>query len=497
MNSKKKNIIIFIILFTFTNLIFLPWLIKGHMSTDSYNIANIGYQEYNKNFSIIDGRFIVAIGTTLMDLLNVPIQIYTRIILEIALFISCIAIIVLKKTIEKWKKPKNNWSEIVLTIASYYTIFNFLYIENLDFIECGAMSLSILLFILAARNVVEKKQLWGVKALLFLFIGLMCYQGTISMFVITLLVFSMCKGNSVKQIVKDFLQGMILVLGGILINQLSIKVVEQSYHLKQGRDINLSAMGNNIIYILSKIFLALKYTGHLIPQFSFLIILSITEVLIMFKIVRQNRKKADKQNVRIFLEQFAIIGVGVIAGFLVSVINIAAFWSGRIRFSIGAVIGFLWIHLWVKTDFSDKKEWINTLLTICLITYGFMNSLHYVSAIIDHNKLNELDKEKVLTMQADVIQYEEDTKLKVTKIAIIVKKNETTKSFYSHLRPYGNIMMASGIKTQWAAAGCYNYYTNSKLDIYEPAETEIQEFLEQKEEYLCIDDILYITTYMH
>ena len=87
MNSKKKNILIFVILFLMTNFIFLPWLINGHMSTDSYNISNIGYQEYNKNFSLLDGRFIVALGTTLMDILDIPIGVYTSIILEIALLL--------------------------------------------------------------------------------------------------------------------------------------------------------------------------------------------------------------------------------------------------------------------------------------------------------------------------------------------------------------------------------------------------------------------------
>ena len=126
-----------------------------------------------------------------------------------------------------------------------------------------------------------------------------------------------------------------------------------------------------------------------------------------------------------------------------------------------------------------------------------MNSLHYITAVIDHNKLNELVKEEVMVMQKDVLQYEEEKKVDVTKIAIVVKDGKTTKSFYPQLRCYGNIMMSSGIKTQWSAAGCYNYYTNSKLNMYEPTEIEKQEYLEQNKEYLCMGDTLYITTYMH
>lgn len=107
MNNKKKNVLIFIIMLVLTNLIFLPWLAKGHMYTDTYKIYNMGYQEYNKNFFLLDGRCMSASLTSLMDFFNVPILTYTIISLEIALIVSCITIMVLIKTIEDWKRPKN------------------------------------------------------------------------------------------------------------------------------------------------------------------------------------------------------------------------------------------------------------------------------------------------------------------------------------------------------------------------------------------------------
>lgn len=497
MNSKKKNILIFAILFLITNLIFLPWLINGHMSTDSYKIFDMGYQEYNKNFFLLDGRFMSAGLTYLMDVFNVPILVYSSISLEIAILISCISVMVLANTITKRKRPKSLWSEMIVFIASYYTIFNFLYIENLHFVECGSMVLSLLLFIFAARQIVEKDKTWMLKAFIQLCIGLICYQGTISMFVLSLLVFSICKGNSAKQIVKDFLQGMLIALAGILVNQLSIKVVERVLDLQQGRDINLTTIGNNITYNFSEIFIVLKYTGHLIPPYSFLIILSIIELLMILKIVKQNKEKQEDKNVNIILQQFAIIGVGIAAGFIVSVLNTSGFWAGRARFSLGALIGFLWLHLWIKTNFTDKKDCLNILLTICLLTYGLMNSFHYITAVIDHTKLNKLDKEMAITIQKDVAIYEQENHVEITKAAIVVKENESLKSFYPQLRCYGNIMMSRGINSQWSAAGCYNYYTNSKLSTYEPTEVEKQKYLEQNEEYLCIDDTLYVTAYIH
>ena len=497
MNSKKKNFLIFAILFLITNLIFLPWLVKGHMSTDSYKIFDMGYQEYNKHFFLLDGRFMSAGLTYLMDIFHVPIAIYSSISLEIAILVSCLSVMILVNTVKKWKTPKNLWNEIVLIFASYYTIFHFLYIENLHFVECGSMVLSILLFILAARQIVEKNRFWALKAFVQLCIGMMCYQGTISMFVLALLLFSICKGISIKQMVKNFLQGILLTLGGVLVNHLAIKVVEQIYELKQTRGINFSILENNIIFIWNNIINALKYTGHLIPENSYLIVLCSTEVLMILKIWQQNREKQDTKNANIILEQFAIICIGIGAGFIVSVINLPGFWAGRSRFSIGALIGFLWIHLWMKTNFSYKKEWLNIVLVIYLFLYGLMSSMHYVTAIIDHQKLNELDKETVITIQEYVTKYEEKTETKVDKIAVIVKRNKTLRAFYPNLRSYGNVMMSRGIKTQWAISGCYYYYTDKKLEEYIPNAEEQQEYLKQNKEYLCIGDTLYITAYMY
>lgn len=45
LKQNKVNIIIFVIIFTITSAIYFP-LLKGHYSTDTYNIINKGYETY-------------------------------------------------------------------------------------------------------------------------------------------------------------------------------------------------------------------------------------------------------------------------------------------------------------------------------------------------------------------------------------------------------------------------------------------------------------------
>lgn len=496
MSNRKKTIITFSILLILTNLIFIPWL-NGHMATDSYNIYNLGYQGYNQDYSLIDARFLVALGTTIMDILNVPIQAYSIIILEVALILSCITIMVLVKTIEKWKHPKNLWSEILLIIACYYSIFNFMYIENLYYIECAGMAASILLYILAAKNIVEKNKWWVPESFLFLWIGLMGYQGTISIFFLALIVFSMCKQESAKGIAQNFFKGLCISLVAILLSQVEIKIVSQILQVQQSRDLRLSLIENNIIFILSNFLRVLKSVGYYLPQYSFLIMLAVMEILIFTKAIHQNRKKQDNKNASMIIEQLVIIILGIGAGFIVSIMNTSGFWSGRIRFSIGALIGFLWIHLWIKTDFAETKNALNMILVISLIGYGILNSVNYIAIMIQQKQVSAFDEETVFVMSQEVHEYESKNNIEVTKVAIVVDRANTSRAFYAKVGYIGSMVTCSSIRTQWAAAGCYNYYSGSNLETYIPTVEEQRSFLNQNVQYQCIDDILYIAAYMY
>ena len=65
---NKKNIIEFSIVLIISILIFTPFLI-GHYATDTYNIANVGYENYAIKWSL--NIFIYNIISSINNFINV------------------------------------------------------------------------------------------------------------------------------------------------------------------------------------------------------------------------------------------------------------------------------------------------------------------------------------------------------------------------------------------------------------------------------------------
>ena len=100
LKQNKVNIIIFVIIFTITSAIYFP-LLKGHYSTDTYNIINKGYETYAITYSLNDGRPIMCLISLTAQKINVPIMTYIVTLTAIALIVSCISVIKLKNIILK------------------------------------------------------------------------------------------------------------------------------------------------------------------------------------------------------------------------------------------------------------------------------------------------------------------------------------------------------------------------------------------------------------
>ena len=170
------------------------------------------------------------------------------------------------------------------------------------------------------------------------------------------------------------------------------------------------------------------------------------------------------------------------------------------RFSIGAIIGILFIHLIVKTDILKRKEILDKLLIIIFIIYGIINSINYVYLIKLNKQQNKLDERYTYIIDNYISDYEKENKIKVTNISIIVITNSVNKAYYKEMNCIGVGTAVSAIRTEWASQGIINYYTNRNLKEKEVTYQEINEYIkrvDQDKEYLCINDTLYISVYMY
>ena len=115
---------------------------------------------------IIQFRFEGMTYSEIAQKLNMPIMVYVIILTAIALIVSNISVIKLKNITVKYIEEKNKKTEYIILAIAYIIIFNFAYLENLQFAECAIMSVSILLNIIAAQQIVEKKKNYILKSII-------------------------------------------------------------------------------------------------------------------------------------------------------------------------------------------------------------------------------------------------------------------------------------------------------------------------------------------
>ena len=224
MKINKKEIIQFLIIFIITSIIFVPYYL-GHFATDTYNIYDVGYDQYAINWSLHDGRIFMFIITMIANFLKLPLTVYTGILSMLSVFVACIIVMILKNMVIKYKNNINIAGEILIIIASYYTIFNFMYIENMYFAECLVMTLSLLFYLLSAKSIIDKNSKYIIRSIAFIVLGIMSYQGTISMFFISLFVLTLIKEKEFKKIMKNIFICLAIAISGIIINYLTISII--------------------------------------------------------------------------------------------------------------------------------------------------------------------------------------------------------------------------------------------------------------------------------
>lgn len=493
---NKKNIIDFFIIFVITCIIFIPFL-TGHYATDTYNVVNIGYHEYAIKWSLNDGRIFMAIIVLLADKLNLSIEIFTFITLFLALIVSSICVIIIKNIIERFKKPQNVLQNILVTIISYVTIFNFMYIENLYFVECFVMSISLLLFILAADILVRKDKNSEIKSLLLVIVGIMFYQGSICMFFVTTLLISILKNkNNIKQIIIDIIESGIIALVAVLLNIGLVKIIGNIYGMEQERLGKVSQIFSNILKIIRLTPMILTNSCGQYPNFLYLVFVTV----IMFLTIAyfKNDKKGDITIIKLV----AIFVMGILSSSIIFILAFTSFYSGRLRLAIGATIGMLFIILYTDTNIFEDKRITKYLATGLLLLYLISNVGEYIYLMNQHKEVNRLEKIDVQEIDNYIKDYENQTGIKVTKIVNVRVIGKEEKAYYSSIKNQSTFTFTA-IRSDLAANAVINFYTNRNLelvDISYKKEKEISEIISNSEEkemcYKCIDDTFYIEVYM-
>lgn len=491
---NKKDLIIYTITFVITCLIFLP-LLTGHYASDSYNIYNIGYHDYAIKYSLNDGRVFMAILGLIANKVNMSLDVYIFITLFLALLISNITVMILNKIIKKYKKPQNIFQEIIVIIISYITVFNFMYLENMYFVECVVMAISVLLFILSANILVEKNNKYFIKSSILTILGVMFYQGTIGMFLAFVFLFTILKNkNNVKQMIIDLIKCGIIAGIGVLADLLVVKIVGHVLNMNQSRYGSLSNIQKNIVYIISVLPQIMKENCGLFPKNLLFIFLTIvTLIVIMYQ--SKNINKTDNT----IYKYLSILGITILSAFVIHLSTLTSIDTGRLKNSLGALVGIIFIFLYVETNLLENKGKLSKLTILTLLTFAIINMFNYENIILQHKETNKLEKEEIQNVEEYIEQYEERTGIKVTKIVKIPISGNRSKGYFTSTKNR-SIFTHNSMRVYWAADGMVNLYTKRDLELVKITREQKEYYENNHDEqrgYECIDDILYLDTYIN
>lgn len=496
----KKDYIIFLGILLLAVIMYINW-INMHYSADTYNIMNVGYEKYAMNWSLKDGRIIMYFITMIFDKLHIPIEVYVISTLLGALVISCICVIKLKNIIINCSNSESRTKEIFVIIASFFTIFNFMYIEDMYFVESIVMALSLLLFTYSANIIVNNKKLKNrIIALILAIIGIIAYQGTAGFLIILTFVISLLtnkvelRGNkdkiktNIRQIFLDTVMAGIITAIAIVINMILVKVIGNITGQVQTRVGSIFAIFENLKYIINNFNVILKENIGLFPTNLLYIFIGIT--LILALIYDLKTKSVNFLTIKLM----CIIIISVVCGFLVSLGTLSSFYTGRLHYCIGTMMGFVLICLIME----NEDEIFRRIIELILIMYSIVNIYNCIIVTYEHKLVNEYEKQSAKEIEEYIEKYEKENKKQVENIAIYTITGQNYKTYFKEINRK-SVVTYNALRCNWSADGVINFYTDRELNTVNLNKELLQEYLKvgKDNDYGIINNTLIVECYMY
>lgn len=447
----KKNIIIYLCIVLIASMMCFPYLTM-HYSTDNYTIIGDGYNKYAINTFLNAGRIFSSVITLLAGCINLPINIFVQVLFYIGILISCLCVMEIRECIIKIK-PEKSFKDMILVIGiSFCIIFNFMYLENMYFAEIPIMALGIFWFIKSSEKLIEEK--YG-QSLLYLILGELCYQGTINFFITFTFILLIIKNKKInKELIRKMIVAGFFCIITVIINIIQIKICGKIFNLEQDRLGSLASIPHNIIYILLNIGTIIIKSSDVFPQYLFIAFLLCTYVIVFVYDLVKIKENSDIFNV------LMLIIVAVISSVAINIISLSSFGLGRMVFSVGALIGLIFMYLYCSTEIFKNTKIVKYILICDIILYIMINIINYTYLMFSNKKANELDKKEALKVNEYMLEYEKNNNIEIKNIAITYDKNVTW--CYNELK-HKSLYTHRALMIWWCNVDTINYYTNRNL----------------------------------
>lgn len=320
------------------------------------------------------------------------------------------------------------------------------------FAEIPIMALGILLFIKSSEKLVESKYL---KSLAYLIIGELCYQGTINFFITFTFLLLIIKNKGInKEVIKKVIISGLFCLISVGINLIQIKLCGRIFGFEQSRLGGIQKIPRNITYIMLHIGDLLTNTCNFFPKYVFLIFLLILYITTFIY---------DLVKIKEYSNSFNLLLISIVAIFssvAINIVSLSSFGLGRMVFSIGALIGLIFMYLYCSTNIFGESKIFKYFLLFVLSIYIVMNFLNYTLQMYCNKMANEMDKEEALQVNEYILEYEKNNNIEVKNIAFTYDKNIT----WNYNLFFDTSYTSRALMVWWCNIDALNYYTGRKLE---------------------------------
>lgn len=490
--KNKRDIYIFIGMLFFSIIVCINF-IKPHLALDTYCVYSYNTQELISHF-LVSNRIFSALARWIFDILRIPFDINTEILVLAGILFLTIAWFVLFKFIVNLKKQEMNiLNNILFAGISFIIIFNFCTIESLVFWESGVMCLGILCTVIAACVFNSNMKFKRIKAFVSLLIGSLCYQGAITIFIPLALVLLAYKyREDFKNICIETVKIGLIYIIVMVINLIATKLFSNLFdnEFRKMAVLSITDLFNTIVKLSSDMIINTFGIGT--KYWYILIVVAISIIFFTCTIKKKKFKLYILKYVVLFLTCILI----PILPMLVTPIE-SQYIETRMAMSFGSSIGILILFLFLVVEVKKYKIF-NKLTTVIVFIMVILNAIYYIIASSEMLTTNYLDRNIAKTIIQEIDNYQNKTGIVIENVGLCFDKRPTNN--YDGQRWLGVITTRS-MGTDWTAKETIELYSGKQFDKIEVPNQYKEEFLQKdwsffdKEQLIFDNNNLYICLY--
>lgn len=478
------------LLFLVGNLFLYGMFVFVHYATDTYLTEALGWKVTSSQYWA-NGRWLMGLFLSFCQLVHMPFRLEELLSWTMAILSITVAeTLIFRMLCRVNEKPDHKYQKVGLGFASFLLVSNIFLLEDFIFAEyTGMMCLGILFDVMGSLCVLRflqdgkiKYYAWGI---IFAVLGINGHQGNFALLVIIAILGAKDTFDSIRCFVRNNLAIGSIYLIAALLNVVETKIGGAS-RAAQSLDLKWT-----FVKTTEGLCNLLTSSANIMPRYVYILFIGIMAAYIMYHIVKKKSWKT-----LVFAGYYCVIALlGIYAPYIMTDVN-AIDVVPRTTYIMGGLPAVILILLLLNVEMDWKK---NVFIPLYIACFMLMQYRGTAGIEISHYQTNELDRYEAQLIDGYLYEYEEETGIQVTKMALYWDKNVTANA--PEAVCYGAVNERAFCST-WAAPLAMQCLVGRELtqvdapdEIYEKYFAGKDWYQISEEQMVIVGDTLYLCAY--